>query len=112
MLDTEVARLGSRRTVASCEPLEDRRLFAVQLPPLSSLSSLTNAIQPPSHPALPASFDAFAPALSSSVPVSTTPTVAEWLRTAGPNQSVILTADQLASAGQTNAVVFGQTTKT
>src|SRR4051812_31217672 len=98
----------SRRPTPFFETLENRQLFAAQLPALSSLPGLFDATAPASHPALPAYFDTFAPALGGAAATGA-PTLAEWTRTAGLDQSVALTADQLGAVDQTNAVVFGET---
>src|SRR5437870_4623985 len=98
-----------RRLPVCFETLEDRRLFAAQLPELSSLPGLFDAVSPASQPALPAYFDTFSPALGGGPATGGTPAVAEWTRTAGPDQAVALTADQLGASGETSAVVFGET---
>jgi polygalacturonase len=100
---------ASRRV--SFESLEARWLQAAQLPALSSLPVPSDSPQPASHPALPAGFDAFAPQLSGAPASSGTPTVAEWTRTAGPNQSIVMTEDQLDPASA-SVVVFGETRST
>lgn len=99
------------------EPLESRRLFAAHpLSILSNLPGVSDTLQPASHPALPAGFDTFAPALSGgNVAADGTPTLAEWTRTAAADESIVITGDRLSTAGagqpavDTGVIVFGAT---
>lgn len=106
----KTTRARSRTFRVVLERLESRQLFAVQpLSMLSSLPGVTDIIHPASNPALPGSFDAFAPQLGGSA-AANTPTIAEWTRTGGPDQSLVLTGDRFGAAADTHMLVFGETT--
>ena len=76
------------------------------------LPDLPATARPNPEPALPASFDPFAPAVTATAPAASAPVVAEWTRTGQPNSVVALTGSHLSSsAGDTSDTqfqVFGQ----
>jgi alpha-tubulin suppressor-like RCC1 family protein len=84
--------------------------------PVGPLPDMTNVQQPSSAPAAPSGWDAFTPPVTATPPASGTPTIAEWTRTGGPDDSLILTGDVFSNDTGTNAgndtqfAVYGQTT--
>jgi hypothetical protein len=91
------------------DSLEDRRMLAVVLP------DLPNVQQPRDNPALPAAFDTFTPPVSAGTPSAAAPQFAEALRTAGPGDTLTVSANQLSTASgadygdDSQFLVYGQT---
>src|SRR4051812_649142 len=87
---------GRRRSRLELHTLEQRVTPTVTYPDIimqrPSNDPLTNAAL------IPAGFDAFTPPISSEVDINPgAPTIAEWTRTAGPDQTIALTGDALSS---------------
>jgi len=107
-----VMNMSSRAMAADrfvLEPLDPRVLLSA-----STLPDLTVA-RPSPEPALPASFDIFAPAVSNKGPATNTPIIAEYTRTAAADQTIALTAASLSRTGtgsDTSFLVYGQTSST
>lgn len=91
------------------EPMETRILLATYLP------TLLNPQVPADAPLLPASFDKYAPPVRVQTVASTAPAIAEWTKSASPDDSLNLSGDQLSRLGgasfgtDTSFVVYGQT---
>ncbi|HXC62769.1 MAG TPA: glycosyl hydrolase family 28-related protein, partial [bacterium] len=63
-----------------------------------------NVVAPVPPPNLPSYDDAFTPPTSTAAPVAGAPTFAEWIRQAGPGDSILFTGDKLAAF-----TLYGQT---
>ena len=80
------------------------------------LPDLQNAAKPSPEPTLPSGWDVFTPPIDASNAISGAPKIAEWTRTGGPDDSLILTADLLSNftgsdqGKDTEFLVYGQTT--
>ncbi|MEI8195254.1 MAG: glycosyl hydrolase family 28-related protein, partial [Phycisphaerae bacterium] len=76
---------------------------------------LPSPTTPSDNPALPTAFDPFTPPVSSAAPAATSPTIAEYTRSATPGDSLALTGDALSSYSGTDLgkdtgfITFGQT---
>jgi len=95
------------------EPMEPRLLLSAALYP-----DLPYAVAPALAPALPAEFDAYTPPVDGSVPATTAPAFAEWTRTGGPDDTLVLTGDQFSrytgsnEGKDTRFLIYGQTRET
>ncbi len=80
------------------------------------LPDLQNAVKPSPEPTSPTGWDVFTPLVETSNVASDVPKIAEWTRTGGPDDSLILTADLLSNftgsdeGKDTEFLVHGQTT--
>ncbi len=93
------------------EMLEPRLLLS------STLPGLPNVIAPSDDPTAPAGFDIFTPSVDAQLtPVTGAPVLGEWTRLAGPDDSIVISGDQLSDFGGSDAgkdtrfLVYGQTT--
>jgi hypothetical protein len=67
--------------------------------------------KPNPEPKFPPQFDTFVPPTDSSVPAASAPVIAEWTRTAGPDDTLVLTGKGFSGdSGETKFLCFGQTT--
>jgi len=104
-------RSGSAAFAGLYELLEKRLM-------LSGLPGVPAILAPPSNPALPSAFDVFAPPVTAIAPAAGTPGIAAWTETAGPSQSLSISATKMsalpasANSSDTQFVTYGQTTST
>ncbi len=98
-----------RQILPVLDMLETRLLLTTYYPDLLS------PVHPSDNPTLPGGMDTFSPPVDSQTPSSSAPTLAEWTRTAGPDDTLAATGDLFSSYTDTDAgkdtefLVYGQT---
>jgi polygalacturonase len=111
MRTRNLLRSGDAIFVGFAELLEKRLL-------MTGVPGLPAIIAPTANPALPAGFDVFTPPAASTTPAAGTPQIAAWTESAGPGQSLTISATQISAlpasdqSSDTQFVTYGQTTAT
>ena len=92
------------------EVLESRLLLSITYPDMQTI------VHPLNNPTLPSGMDVFTPPVTEGAPAASTPTLAGWTQTGGPDNVLTLTGDLLTSNGFNNTgrdtefTLYGQTT--
>ncbi len=83
---------------------------------MSALPTMPAIIAPLANPPLPAGFDVFTPPAGTTTPAAGTPGIAAWTESAGPGDSISISATQMSALpaadqnSDTQFVTYGQTT--
>jgi hypothetical protein len=111
MRTRNLLRSGNDISFGIYESLENRLL-------MTALPNMPVIVAPASNPALPSGFDVFSPPVSPIVPASGAPGIAAWTESAGPGDSISISATQISALpatdkdSDTQFVTYGQTTST
>lgn len=113
----DFGKMRNTDALAQTQEFDDFRIYNSVPATFDSLVYYPDAVgytQPGDNPALPAAFDPFTPPVNDAIPSTNTPTIAEYTRTAGPGDSLVLTGDLLTThsgadlAKDTAFLTYGQ----